>query len=277
MTPLGAPPVLTPVQFREVVDLARNGAGIDIKAGKEELVRTRLARRLRARGLNDFGAYLELVRQDESGGELLMFLDVLTTNQTDFYREPAHFEYLAGEIVPVWSAGSTPIRIWSAGCSTGAEAYTVAMELHDRLPAPRFAATRILATDISPTVLARARTATYEAAELTGLPERQRRRHFTEASEDDPGLVQVAQNLREAVVCARLNLISEWPMRGPFDLVLCRNVMIYFDRPTRAELVERFASMLRPGGHLFVGHAESLTTGPSSLRYVQPAVYRKDC
>lgn len=273
MIPFGSAPTLTQVQFHAVADLARRGAGIDLKPGKEELVRTRLARRLRARGLGDFDAYLDLVRRDDTGDELTELLDALTTNQTDFYREPAHFDYLAREMVPGWSTGSAPIRVWSAGCSTGAEAYTIAMELHDRLPAHRFGATRILATDISNTVLARARAGRYPAAELTRLPEGQRRKHFAEV--EDGGQVRVAPYLMERVAFARLNLMSDWPMRGPFDLVMCRNVMIYFDRPTRAALVERFAALLRTGGHLFVGHAESLTAGPSSLRYVQPAVYRK--
>lgn len=274
MTPLGAAPTLTQVQFREVAELARRGAGLDLKAGKEELVRTRLARRLRAKGVGDFGAYLDLVRDDETGAELVQLLDALTTNQTDFYREPAHFEYLAREVIPRWSASTAPIRVWSAGCSTGAEAYTIAMELHDRLPLHRFADTRILATDISTSVLAQARAGRFPAAERSRVPEAQQRRHFVEAA-DGSGRSEVAAYLRERVTFARLNLMSAWPMRGPFDLVVCRNVMIYFDRPTRADLVERFATLLRSGGHLFVGHAESLTAGPSSLQYVQPAVYRK--
>jgi chemotaxis protein methyltransferase CheR len=167
------------------------------------------------------------------------------------------------------------IRLWSAGCSTGEEPYTLAivlLDLADRLGAKKF---RILATDLSERVLARARAAVYPAAAGDGLPRSVRERFFEPVSINGAPGYRVAASVRRMVSFARLNLIDRWPMRGPFDVILCRNVMIYFDRPTQLRLVERFGGLLPPGAHLMIGHSETLASAKSDFEYVMPATYRR--
>ena len=275
--PAGAPeaigaPELTPADFRRVASLARAVAGINLVPGKEGLVRARLSRRLRAHGCATFAAYLDLVDADRTHGELKAMVDALTTNKTSFFREPQHFDYLATSVLPQVAAGGRAPRLWSAGCASGEEPYTLAMVVRETIGAPLADATRILATDISARVLARAAEATY-GAEIEGDVARARlRRHFVAAGD---GRWRVADPVRHLVRFARLNLMGAWPMRGPFDAILCRNVMIYFDKPTQAALVDRFWELLAPGGHLLVGHSESLTGLAHRFRYVRTAVYVK--
>jgi len=271
---LSMPDELTPEHFARVAALVRHVAGIDLRPGKEGLVRSRLAGRMRALAVSSFDEYLDRVERDASGAELVQMLDVITTNKTSFFREAEHFRFLQDEILPALGRRPGGLRIWSAGCSSGEEPYTTAIVLRESLPEPQFAAARILATDLSTRVLARAREATYPEELLSDVPPHLVRRHFVTV----PGgerLVRVADATRAGVRFARLNLMSSWPMQGPFDLILCRNVMIYFDKATQERLVDRFAALLAPGGHLFVGHSESLTGLQHGLQYVQPAVYRK--
>lgn len=265
-------PQLSAADFRRVAELTKDVAGINLQPGKEGLVRARLARRLRALGSPSFADYLDLVAADATHGELKEMIDALTTNKTSFFRESQHFDYLAATVLPAVAAEGRAPRIWSAGCSSGEEPFTLAMVAREAMPAHLADATRILATDISARVLARAGEATY-GAEIEADVERARlRRHFAPAGE---GGWRVTDPLRRMVRFARLNLMGEWPMRGPFDAILCRNVMIYFDKPTQAALVDRFWELLPVGGHLFVGHSESLTGLTHRFRYVRPAVYVK--
>ncbi len=267
-------PELTDADFRRVAELARQTAGINLQRGKEGLVRARLARRLRALGLASFDDYLSLVSSERSPVELKEMVDALTTNKTSFFREPQHFDYLRQKLLPAHVAAGTAPRIWSAGCSSGEEPVTLAVVLHECLPEALLRRSRILATDISARVLERAKEARYPAEQLAELPRDVVRRHFVPA----PGGAtwQVAEPVRRMIHFARLNLMGQWPMQGPFDAVFCRNVMIYFDKPTQGRLVRRFWDMLSPGGHLFVGHSESLTGLDHEFRYVQPAVYVKE-
>ncbi|HEX5580706.1 MAG TPA: CheR family methyltransferase, partial [Gemmatimonadaceae bacterium] len=223
-----------------------------------------------ALGMSDFSSYLDFVQAEASGAELREMIDALTTNKTSFFREPQHFDFLRAKVLPALEG--RPLRIWSAGCSSGEEPYTLAMVLRDTLPARDADGSRILATDISARVLARARAATYTPEMLAELPPDLLRRHFAPAQ---GGAHRVADPVRRMVSFARLNLMATWPMRGPFDAILCRNVMIYFDKPTQSRLVARFHDLLAPGGHLFVGHSESLTGLEHGFGYVQPAVYVK--
>lgn len=267
-------PELTEADFRRVAELTKQVAGINLQRGKEGLVRARLARRLRALGLASFDDYLALVAREPSRRELKEMVDALTTNKTSFFREPQHFDYLHREVLPGLAAQGRAPRIWSAGCSSGEEPVTLAIVLRDQLPAQLQQRARILATDISARVLERARQATYAAELVAELPREVLRRNFVPA----PGGAswQVAEPLRRMIHFARLNLMGEWPMQGPFDAIFCRNVMIYFDKPTQGRLVARFWDMLAPGGHLFVGHSESLSGLDHRFRYVQPAVYLKE-
>jgi chemotaxis protein methyltransferase CheR len=266
---LTSAPDLSPDDFRRVRRIAYERAGLAIPAGKEGLVRSRVSKRLRDRRIPSFSAYLDAV-EAEDGDEMVRLIDLLTTNKTDFFREPAHFDFLLEQILPAVVATGKPLRIWSAGCSSGEEPYTLSMLLRESLPA-RYDV-RILATDICTKVVAAARQGTYTAQQLADVSEARRQRWFTAAPD---GSGTVVPELRAPISFALLNLMADWPMQGPFDLILCRNVMIYFDKPTVTRLVDRFRNLLTPGGHLFIGHSESLTAIEHKYRYVQPAVYAK--
>jgi chemotaxis protein methyltransferase CheR len=266
---------LSPAEFEQVRELVYRISRIDLHAGKEGLVKTRLLRRLRELGLGDMRTYLRLVEADATGAEVAALVDVLTTNKTSFFREAQHFDFLRAQVLPERMAeGGGPLRYWSAGCSTGEEAYTLAMVLCEALPEASAKAARILATDISARVLAEARAGVYSAARVQEVPPALRQKYFARASASTPEF-KVAPRLQEMVRFAQLNLMDAWPMRGPFDAIFCRNVMIYFDRATQERLVQRFWELLSPDGHLFVGHSESLTALEHRFDYVQPAVYRK--
>jgi chemotaxis protein methyltransferase CheR len=262
---------LSPEQFGKISETVRSVAGIRLPPGKETLVRSRLSKRLRALGLNGFEAYLDHIHGDESGGELAEMVDALTTNKTSFFRESVHFDFLIDTVVPTLEEQAAP-KVWSAGCATGEEPYTLAMVLAENLPAPLDRKARILATDISAHSLAVARAASYTAAVVAGIPDALREKYLRTTP---GGRYVVTDRLKAMTRFAQLNLMGTWPMRGPFDVIFCRNVMIYFDRETRERLVARFHSLLREGGYLFVGHSESLTGLAHDFTYVQPAVYRR--
>ncbi len=266
---IGTAPELSPDDFQRVRRIAYERAGLAIPAGKEGLVRSRVSKRLRARRIATFSVYLDTVEQ-ETGEELVTLIDLLTTNKTDFFREPAHFDFLLQQVVPDVVASGRPLRIWSAGCSSGEEPYTLSMLLRETLPA-RYDF-RILATDISTQIVAAAKRGTYSAQQLGDVSPQRRQRFFTPGPD---GSATVTPDLRAPISFAHLNLMTKWPMSGPFDVIFCRNVMIYFDKPTVTRLVNRFHTLLAPGGHLFIGHSESLTAIAHTYRYVQPAVYAK--
>ena len=271
--PLTSVPPLADDDFRRVQRLALDWAGLAIAAGKEGLVHSRLARRLRETRHATFAEYLTWLEQGAPASERVAVIDLLTTNKTDFFREPAHFDYLVREVLPPVIASGAPLRIWSAGCSSGEEPYTLAMVLREELPAGHDV--RILATDISTRILEKARQGRYGADAIAGVDPARRARWFTEQPTPHGPQWTVRGELRAMVAFAYLNLMGAWPMKGPFDAILCRNVMIYFDKPTQTRLVQRFWELLAPGGHLFTGHSESLTALEHRYRYVQPAVYAK--
>lgn len=258
-------------QFTHVATLLHEHCGIAMRPGKEGLVRARLAKRMRKLSIPDFATYLELVGDNAAHAEFGEMVDALTTNKTSFLREHAHFDFLRTTVVP--SLGRTA-RIWSAGCSSGEEAYTLAMLLLDANEPNLTRDIRVLGTDISNRVLITANAGTYSADIMRDVPAEWQRRYWADV--DGASTARTAKPLlRRAVAFARLNLIGHWPMRGPFDAIFCRNVMIYFDKQTQQQLVERFHELLRPDGHLFVGHSESLTGTAHGFRYVQPAVYAR--
>ncbi|MEO7360551.1 MAG: protein-glutamate O-methyltransferase CheR [Gemmatimonadaceae bacterium] len=258
---------LTSAQFSKVAALLYEHCGIAMRPGKEGLVRARLAKRMRKLSIPDFAEYLELVGDSPARPEFGEMVDALTTNKTSFLRERAHFDYLRDTVLP---SLSNAVRIWSAGCSSGEEAYTLAMLLLDNNLPGTAGDVRILATDISQRMLIAAKAATYSADLMVDVPTEWQRRYWTRGPDSS---YVAAPAVRALVKVAPLNLMEHWPMRGPFDAIFCRNVMIYFDKQTQQRLVERFWSLLRPGGHLFVGHSESLTGTAHRFRYVQPAVY----
>ncbi len=263
-------PDLSSDDFRRVRRIAYERAGLAIPPGMEGLVRSRVSKRLRERRIPTFSAYLDTVEAEANGDEMVALIDLLTTNKTDFFREAAHFDFLLAHIVPAVVASGKPLRIWSAGCSSGEEPYTLSMVLREALP-PRYDF-RILATDICTKVVAAAKQGTYTAQQLGDVSPERRKRWFTPGAD---GSATVTPELRAPISFAHLNLMAAWPMSGPFDVIFCRNVMIYFDKPTVTRLVNRFHQLLAPNGHLFIGHSESLTAVDHTYRYVQPAVYAR--
>ncbi|RKY55351.1 MAG: protein-glutamate O-methyltransferase CheR [Candidatus Neomarinimicrobiota bacterium] len=265
---------LTEAQFNAISSLVKSLAGINLTETKKELVRARLTKRLRKLGLATFDDYVEYLQNDTTGSELVAMLDVLSTNTTYFFREAKHFEWLRQDVLPRLTARRR-VRIWSAGCSSGEEPYSIAIVLLEAIPDLADWDAAILATDLSTEVLARARKAIYPASRLREVPPMLLGRHFTLVATKPERTYRVNDPVRRLVHFARLNLMGQWPMKGPFDVIFCRNVMIYFDRPTRQDLIARFHSILAPGGTLFIGHSESLTGISHSFRYVLPTVYRK--
>ncbi len=256
--------------FRRVAELAYQVAGIKLPPEKRELVRSRLVKRVRQLQLDGFEEYLGLVDSARGGDELPRMIDVLTTNKTNFFREPAHFDFLRDVVLPEARA-SRRLRVWSAACSSGEEPYTIAMVLHAAVPDLASWDVRILATDISARMIEAAQRGVYREDQLEGVSRADRGRFFSAAGAE----FAVRSEPRRLVQFARLNLMQDWPMRGPFDLVFCRNVMIYFDKPTQERLVNRFFHLIRPGGYLAVGHSESLTPLSHPYQFVQPATYRR--
>ena len=263
--------------FDRVRGYVRSHTGINLSDEKRELVYGRLSRRLRQLGINSFAGYCDLL---ESGDEteLENFTNAITTNLTSFFRENHHFEYLRDTALPEImqrNAGTRRIRIWSAGCSSGEEPYSIAMTVAETVPAVAGWDLKILATDLDSNMVATAAAGIYTASRIEGIDARRRKRWFLRGKGRNADKVRVSPELRRLITFKRLNLMQEWPMRGPMDLIFCRNVIIYFDKPTQAVLMDRYADMLRPDSHLFVGHSESLFKVTERFKLVGKTVYRR--
>src|ERR1051326_1146281 len=258
-------------EFEKIRSLAYQEFGLDLKDGKEELVSARLGKLMRRGAFASFASYYEPVVADRTGEALIELIDALTTNHTSFWREPAHFEFLEG-LVRAEFKGIQTMRIWSAACSTGEEPYSIAFcLLNAGLPASRF---RIVATDISTRALAKARRAVYPMERFDQVPQPWRRRFLLQGEGDWKGWYKVKPEVMASVEFRRLNLME--PLSGPdtYHVIFCRNVMMYFDRKTQADLVNRLTARLDPGGYFLVGHSESLTGIDHRLAYCRPATYR---
>ena len=252
---------------------------IHLGADKRVLVASRLAKRLRQLNLKDYHAYCELLRSASGAEELPYLIDRISTNHTHFFRELKHFEFLSEVIFPAWKAATRraePFRIWSAASSTGEEPYSLAIHLAEHFAPAESGRWQIEATDISTRVLDVARQAVYDQDRLPGVSPELLRRHFQKGEKKWAGQFRVKEELRRRVNFQHLNLLGgAYPFTWPFDLILCRNVMIYFDRPTQETLVRQLSAQLAPGGHLLVGHSESLSGVKHALKLVQPAIYLK--
>ncbi|KKM04442.1 hypothetical protein LCGC14_1764210 [marine sediment metagenome] len=270
---------LTRRQFAQISALARSVCGLNLHSRKRELVKARLHKRLRQLQLDSFDEYLDYLRSDASADELVAMLDALVTNVTSFFRHVEQFEYLVGVVLPRKIAGAAEsgrrLRIWSAGCSTGEEAYSIAIAVAETVPHIGAWDVAILATALSTGVLRRASDGVYTAERLRPIPLHLRGKYFTRVQARPKELYRVRENIRPLVHFRRLNLMGLWPMRGTFDVIFCRNVMIYFDKATQDRLIERLREVLAPGGTVFVGHSESLTNPDRGFRYVRPAIYEK--
>ena len=263
-------------EFAVVAGIMQSDARIALTEAKKTLVHSRLSRRLRERGLASFRDYVRLVQSDPAERHAMVVS--LTTNHTHFFREAHHFDHLRGTAMP-WlqeRARVQPVRIWSAGCSSGEEVYTIAMCLlgQDRSASAwlRNADVKLLATDLSPPVVETARAGVYPAATVEPVPAPYRAAWMRQLGED----YQMADEARALVTARVLNLFGPWPMRRQYDVIFCRNVMIYFDDPAKEELEKRFVDLLAPGGFLYIGHSERLI-GPSAARMqgVGHTIYHK--
>ncbi len=273
MTPeTPAVPVLRASEFAQIRELAYRKFGLDLKEGKQTLVVTRLSKELRRLGLTTFEQYLQHITSDRSGEALIELADALTTNFTSFMRENAHFHFLRAELAAELPH-SGPVNVWSCASSSGEEPYSILFTLLETLGPG--ADVRILATDISTRALRAGEAAIYEAERLTGLPASWLQRYFLKGNGKWNGSWRVRAEYREKVRFQRFNLVSDHPGGTRFPAIFCRNVAIYFDKPTQAAVARKLASALEPGGYLFIGHSESLSGMDHGLAYVQPALYRK--
>lgn len=268
---------LAPAEFSRIAAIMQSDARIALSPAKTTLVCSRLGRRLRACGLNSFRDYLAFV--DSNAEERAAMVVALTTNHTHFFRENHHFEHFRETVVPELRARAEAghsVRIWSAGCSSGEEVYSIAMcLLGERQADGRWVSERdvkILATDIAPHVVAATRRAVYSQATVEPIPAAYRREWLRPDGED----FAIAADLRQHVTARELNLFGEWPMRHQYDVIFCRNVMIYFDDAAKEELERRFAQILRPGGYLYIGHSERLIGEAGALfSNCGQTIYRK--
>jgi chemotaxis protein methyltransferase CheR len=272
-----SPGVYGPHDFRAVAEMVHADSGILLPQGKAMLVYSRLAPLVRESGLGTFSAYIATLEKDRAERDRV--IAALTTNHTFFYREAHHFEHfermVRDSLVRNLDRGGA-VRMWSAGCSSGEETWSLMMTLlgGDRLGGRRIVSKnlRVLASDIAPHALAKAEAAIYATEELKPVPTDLRELW----SKDEAGLSTIAPEARGVVRFRRLNLQEAWPMKGRFDVIFCRNVMIYFDNPTKERLISRFAEALAPGAHLYIGHSERVT-GPAAklLEPVGPTIYRR--
>jgi len=274
---------MTQAEFSRFSEFIIGQCGIKMPPSKKIMLEARLQKRLRTLGLGSFRDYYEHLQSKEGRGELVHMLDAVTTNKTDFFREPGHFHFLVETILPGFldERGNTrpsgqPIRIWSAGCSTGEEPYTLAMVLADfSAQHPDFRFT-VLATDLSTKVLDRAREAVYDEDRTSGVPLPFKQKYFLRSKDRSRGLLRIVPALRSVVQFQRVNLMEETLVAPePFDAVFCRNVIIYFDRGTQERLLARFCRVLRPGGYLFLGHSESIHGFDLPLTRVTSTVHRR--
>ena len=263
---------LSSADFEKFRRLAYDTFGLDLREGKEQLVSARLMKLMTRLDIRSYKDYYNYVTSDPSGQALTEMVDVLTTNHTSFLRESSHFDFLVEQALSEWSRRSR-IRIWCAASSTGEEPYSIAFSLLDKVS--RSQTIEILATDISNRVLETARRGIYPNSRLESLPTDWTRKYLLRGQNQSEGLFRVKPEVRSLIRFERLNLIEPFPKLEPFPVIFCRNVMIYFDRPTQERVVKQLASCLEPGGYLFIGHAESLSGIDAQLRYVKPAIYRK--
>ena len=267
----------TDANFATLSSIARKRFGLDLQPSKKPLVYSRLAKRLRALGLQDFDAYCLTVEDTNETAEIAHLLSALTTNVTQFFREAHHFEFLANMLAPKLLAraeAGEPIRIWSAACSAGQEPYSIAASLLHAAPKLASCDLRILATDIDPNMINIAQTGHYSVDQKSAIPAKFHK--IMLAPSDLGGSIGMSEQVRELISFAELNLIEPWPMRRPFDVVFCRNTTIYFDKATQRDVWQRFAKCLAIGGHLMIGHSERLSgDAKSQLQSVGITTYQK--
>ena len=275
--------VLTEKDFRNISKLVYEHCGINLHVGKKELIRARLAKRLRHGNFKSFSDYLKHVLEDKTGKEFSILIDSISTNLTSFFREGQHFEFLRSRFIPSLleqkaKSRNFRIRAWSAGCSSGEEPYSIAITLLDAVQGQGRWDIKILATDISTSILDTAQRGVYDKQRIEPVSPMQRQKYLmTSHTADKQKAFEVSKSLKDVVIFKYLNLMEDWPINpsGGIDFIFCRNVMIYFDKRTQENLVNRYWNVLAPKGILFTGHSESLTGIEHKFKYIQPTIYMK--
>lgn len=266
----------TEADFNRVRTVVHAYAGIHLAESKQNLVYNRLARRLRALGFDDFQSYLSYVEGEGKDEEFTHLINAITTNLTFFFREVHHFEFLSEELFPSLirkNADTRKVRIWSAGCSTGEEPYSLAIVAKESFPAGWDV--RIDASDLDTNVVETGKEGIYSIEALKGVTQERVKRWFLRGSGANGGMVKVKPELKEIIRFQQVNLMNEWPWNEPFDVIFCRNVVIYFDKPTQQRLFSRYHQTLKPDGHLFIGHSESLYKVSEQFKLLGKTIYQK--
>lgn len=269
--------VLTDTDFSFISKLVHEQTGIVLAEHKRDMVYSRLSRRLRTLNFRSFSQYCDFLKNGDSGDELLQLVNAITTNLTSFFREMHHFEHLEREVLTPFFANpaNKRLRIWSAGCSQGSEPYSIAMVLASVLERHKGVDAKILATDIDTNMLARGRSGEYRMEDLKNIPQRFHKYLQIKKREGEQGIL-MNNNLREMITFNQLNLLEgDWPMKGQFDIIFCRNVVIYFDKDTQKVLFNRYANQSKPNGWLYIGHSESLFNVCDRYKLLGKTIYKK--
>ena len=267
-------------EFQKFSRYVYDVSGINLHDGKKELLKARLGKIIRQRNFRSFRQYYDHVVNDKSGYELIVLLDSISTNLTYFFRESGHFDFLKTKALPEImnskaSSRDNSLRLWSAGCSSGEEAYSIAIAVSEAIGNMKKWQFEILATDLSTKVLEKARAGIYENKKVDNIPYELKRRYLQKGDNRWKGYFRVKKEISEKISFQRLNFMEEFHFEEPFDVIFCRNVMIYFDNPTKEALVGKFYQQFANGGYFFIGHAESLTGIKHTFKYIQPSVYKK--
>ncbi|MBV1873803.1 MAG: protein-glutamate O-methyltransferase CheR [Gammaproteobacteria bacterium] len=264
--------------FNQIRAMAAEHTGISLSEQKKEMIYSRLARRVRALNMESFSTYIQYLEKDPDR-EMSGFVNAITTNLTSFFREDHHFEYLSNTVFPEIAKNRKTdkrVRIWSAGCSTGEEPYSLAITLLESKNFPGGTwDVRVLATDLDTDVLKHGQQGDYDLSRVEGINAARRSKWFEPCKDKDKKVVHVNDKLKKVITFNQLNLMKKWPMSGKFDVIFCRNVVIYFDKKTQKILFDRYAEMLEDGGYLFIGHSESLHAVTDRFESLGRTIYRK--
>jgi len=262
--------------FKYISNVIADRTGIVLSEAKHDMVYSRLARRLRQLKLTEFSDYIAMLKSGNEE-EILEFTNAITTNLTSFFREKHHFEYLREKVLPELKKTKLDrrIRIWSAGCSSGEEPYSIAMTVRDIFPILDGWDIKILATDLDTNMVQRASDGVYTEERVAGLDKKHSKKWVQRGSGDNEGQIRMSKELRDMITFKQLNLMDEWPISGPFDFMFCRNVVIYFNKETQRELFDRYANLVADNGHLFIGHSESLHKVCTRFDLLGQTIYQK--
>lgn len=259
--------------FERLRKLVYSHTGINLTEEKQQLTYGRFAKRLRALRIQDFGDYINLIEKGDED-EMDHFISAITTNFTSFFRESHHFDFLVEEVQRI-AQGSRRIRIWSAGCSSGEEPYSIAISILKAIPDAINWDLKILATDLDKKMVAKAAAGVYDQERISGLPSDVKKAWFRKGRGENAGKVQVAADARSLITFNELNLLHDWPVKGPFDIIFCRNVVIYFDKGVQRTLFAKFCAKQRKGGKLIIGHSENLANVSEDYKLIGRTIYEK--